>query len=145
MVLDMRTGRRHRRRGGTALEFAFFLPWYVFLFVGAFDWGFFSRALISTGNAARVATLYNAQMNRPTDSASACIYALREFRTATNIPSGLTTCDALPLVVSASQVTGPDGGPAAQVTVQYRTLNLIPIPGLLSGQYTFSVINRMKL
>jgi hypothetical protein len=40
--------------GGSALEFALLMPWYVFLFVGAFDWGFLAHALISTESAARV-------------------------------------------------------------------------------------------
>lgn len=42
---------RSKRRGHSALEFAFFLPYLLFLFVGAFDWGFYSWALLSTENA----------------------------------------------------------------------------------------------
>ena len=49
---------RKNRRGGSALELAFFLPWYIFLFIGAFDWGFYAHALISAENAVRVAVLY---------------------------------------------------------------------------------------
>jgi len=41
------------------VEFAMFLPWYLLLFIGAFDWGFFAHGLISTESAARVGALSN--------------------------------------------------------------------------------------
>jgi hypothetical protein len=47
--------------------------------------------------------------------------------------------------VSASQVTGPDNEDAAQVSVTYTTPHLIPIPGLLAGQYTITRVVQMKL
>ena len=34
------------------------LPWYIFLFVGAFDSGFYAYGLIATSNAARIAATY---------------------------------------------------------------------------------------
>jgi len=40
---------------------ALLLPWYFFLFVGTFDWGFYAHALISTEAAARTAVLYTSQ------------------------------------------------------------------------------------
>ena len=43
-----RARRDRRRRGGSVLEMAMLMPWYVFLFVGAFDWGYYAHALIST-------------------------------------------------------------------------------------------------
>jgi hypothetical protein len=49
---------RKARRGTSTIEFSMMMPWFVFLFVGAFDWGFFAHALISTQSAARVAALY---------------------------------------------------------------------------------------
>jgi len=42
----------------------------------------------------------------------------------------LTTCGALPLIVTASAVSGPDGTAASEVSVTYRSNMLIPIPGL---------------
>ena len=104
------------------------MPWYAFLFVGAFDWGFFAHALISTESAARVAALYTSKSAATAaDQTTACTLVLRELSVASNVPlSG--TCDALPVIVTASQVTGADGQSATQVTVTYQSLSLIPIP-----------------
>ncbi len=125
---------------------ALFLPWFIFLFVGAFDWGFYAHGLISTQSAARIAALYASKSNgAASDSAMACTYALEELRTATNIGSKVTSCGSAPLIVTASQVTGVDGQPASQVTVQYTTPSLIPIPGLLEGQATFYRVVQMRI
>src|ERR1700683_705240 len=65
--------RRRRQRGGSALEMALLLPWYFFLFVGTFDWGFYAHALISTEAAARTAVLYTSQsVATASDQADAC-------------------------------------------------------------------------
>ena len=121
------------------------LPWYIFLFVGAFDWGFFAHGLISTESAARVAALANAVDGQPANSTTACTYVLSELRTAVNIAGNLTSCTSLPVIVTATQVSGPDSAPAAQVTVEYQTQQVIPIPGLLNAQYTFYRVVQMKL
>ena len=117
-------------------------PWYIFLFVGVFDWGFFAHGLVSTENAARVATLYYSLSG---DSSYSCKYAIFELRTAVNISSSLSTCGSLPVIVTSSTVLGPDGANAAQVAVEYQTQNLIPIPGLLGSQYTFYRVVKMKM
>jgi hypothetical protein len=44
---------RKRCRGGSVLEGALFLPWFIFLFIGALDWGFYAHALISTHGRTR--------------------------------------------------------------------------------------------
>ena len=68
------------------MEFAFFLPFLIFLFVGAFDWGFYNWALISTENAARVAVLYTSGSSSTAgDSVGACTYALAELADAPNV------------------------------------------------------------
>ena len=128
-----------------------FLPWYLLLFIGAFDWGFFAHGLISTESAARVGALSNqlsftsATYNQTSAYSAACTYVLSELRTAVNISSSLTTCTSLPVIVTATEVTGPDSANAAQVTVEYQTQNLIPIPGVLKSQYTFYRVVKMKL
>jgi hypothetical protein len=43
-----RERRERRRRGGSVLEMARLMRWYVLLSVGAFDWGYYAHALIST-------------------------------------------------------------------------------------------------
>ena len=117
------------------VELALLLPWYLFLFVGAFDWGFYAYALISVESAARVAALYtSSQAGLAGNSAAACRYALEELRPAPGIPATLETCGAYPVIVTAGQVNGPDDAPASQVSVSYQTPQLIPIPGLLPGR-----------
>ncbi len=148
----MKTGKRDGRRGGSILEVAFFLPWYVFLFVGAVDWGFYAHALISVENAARIAVLYTSanpdDPARASDSAGACAYAYRELWVEPNI-SASTVCPAtsLPVIITAAKMTaaGADGGDATQVSVTYQTQQLIPIPGLLAGQFTLQRVVQMKL
>ena len=142
--------RRKRCRGGSALEMALLMPWYVFLFVGAMDWGFFSHGLISTAAAARVVALYTSQdafhtATSTTNTTNTCTLALDELRYAANDPDSLTTCSALPVIVSYSAVTGVDNAAATSVTVQYQTVQLIPIPGLLGSQFTFQRSVQMRL
>jgi len=139
--------RRKRQRGGSALEMALMLPWYLFLFVGTFDWGYYAHSLISTESAARVAAMYTSQSSAQAANQSvACILANEELRVATNISStGTPTCAASPLIVTAASVTGPDTNPASQVSVTYTTVSLIPIPLLLPSQATFYRVVTMRL
>jgi Flp pilus assembly protein TadG len=148
----MSNPRRDRRRGGSVIETALFLPWYVFLFIGAVDWGFYSHALISTQNAARVAALYTSYSKTQSyDQPSACRLALEELRVSGNVGAGVTTCDAFPVIVTAvtagpgTSVASADGKLATQVTVKYRTARLIPIPGVLTNQATVSQVIQMRL
>ena len=139
--------RRKNQRGGSALEMALFLPWYIFLFIGTFDWGFYAHALISTESAARVAALYTStSAATAADSTNACIYANEELRIASNVPT-TPSCSSSPLVVTATSLTSTsaDGQAASQVTVQYTTIGLIPIPGLLESSATFYRVVQMRL
>jgi Flp pilus assembly protein TadG len=139
--------RRKRQRGGSALEMALLLPWYFFLFVGTFDWGFYAHALISTEAAARTAVLYTSQsVATASDQADACTMANEEMRIVPNISnSDATTCTSSPLVVTAVQVAGADNLPASQVSVTYTTLSLIPIPFVLTNKATFVRVTQMRL
>jgi Flp pilus assembly protein TadG len=144
----MTRSRRKGCRGGSALEMAFFLPWYIFLFVGVYDWGFYAHALISTASAARVAALYTStDSTTKADQATACTFALQELSPAPNLGS-ITSCGALPAIVTAVAKTGvnsADGSDASEVTVTYRTNQLIPIPGLLKGRHTFYSVVQMRV
>src|ERR1035441_6069459 len=92
-----------RERGHAVLETALMLPWVLFLFVGAFDFGFYNYALISTENAARVAAWYTSQTaTTATDATTACTYALAELSALPNVGAGMTTCNAAPVVVTAT-------------------------------------------
>src|SRR5512135_2790895 len=86
--------RTEKRRGGSVLELALILPWYIFLFVGAFDWGFYSRALISVEGAARTAALYaSANPTYAADNATACKLVRAEMMTTSNVAT-TGACDS---------------------------------------------------
>jgi Flp pilus assembly protein TadG len=119
-------------------------PWIFFLFVGAVDLGFYSYALISTENAARVAAEYTStDAATAADSTGACPYVLAELNSMSNV-RGLATCTSLPVTVTAAQVAGPDGAAASSVSVTYQTILMIPMPGL-SGQFTITRTAEMRL
>lgn len=145
--------RRVRQRGSSIIEFSLLLPWYVFLFIGAFDYGFFSYSLIATQTAASVGATYCAgSSGTVADATTACGYALDQLRNLPNVGSGLTTCGSgtsvtslAPVAVTAASITGPDGNAASSVTVVYLTPQLIPIPGLLPGQLTINRTVKMRV
>lgn len=153
---NMQSAKRIRsRKGNSIIEFSLLMPWYVFLFVAAFDYAFYSYSLIATNAAVREGALYcssNSYSACSDSSGSAqCTYALDHLRMLPNVGSGLTTCgtgtsvsSSAPVAVSSSVLSSstspasPDGNPAASVTVVYMTPQLIPIPGLLPGQLTIT-------
>jgi hypothetical protein len=127
--------RRRRQRGVSIIEASLLLPWFIFLFVGAYDWGFYAHALISIESAARVAALNSANAGGGNVSATtACNLVLDELKIAANT-TNVTTCSALPVIVTPTCTTTA-GLNAVQVAVTYRSLQLVPIPGLLQGQAT---------
>ncbi len=139
------TSRKNRRRGGSTIEFALLSPWVLFLFVGALDFGFYNYALISVQSATRVAVLHTStDASTAADSTGACTYVLGELKSLPNVGSSMSTCSS-PVTVTASAVTGPDGAGASQVTVTYTTLLMIPIPGFLNRQFTFTATKTMRL
>ncbi|MGA2594116.1 MAG: TadE/TadG family type IV pilus assembly protein [Bryobacteraceae bacterium] len=137
---------RSKRKGHSVMELALFLPFLLFLFIGAFDWGFYSWALIATQSAARSAALYTSSSSATAaDSSGACTYALAELTNAPNVFGSVTTCSASPVTVTATSVTGADGTAASQVSVTYQTINLIPIPSLLPSQMNITRVVQMKV
>jgi hypothetical protein len=128
------------------VEATLLAPWVLFLAVGTLDMGFFAHALIAVENAVRVGGEYTAQGSAfAANQSGACTKVLAELASLPNV-AGLTTCSAAPVIVTATSVTGPDGSPATTVSVTYRTVALIPIPGLLTRQLNFtrSVTMRVK-
>ena len=143
-----------RRAGaGAMIEFCLLMPWYIFLFAGTFDFGFYSYSLIATTNAARVSAYYcGAQSGTCTtnDSTACTNYAIGQLKFLPNIGTGVTTCAASPLTLTvsypATPSTGcPDGNPCVSSTVAYVTPQLIPIPGLLPGQITITKAFTVRL
>jgi Flp pilus assembly protein TadG len=144
----LQRNRTGGRNGNNIIEFAFMLPWYLFLFVGAVDMGLYSYALISVQNAARVSAIYCAASSTTcTTNTPVCPYALGALADLPNIPSTLTTCSASPVTVTVTYPGSgtPDGQPDVQVTVAYVLPALAGIPGILPGQYTASRTVSMKL
>lgn len=148
------TPRDKRRSGNNVIEFSLLVPWYVFLFIGVFDFGFFSYSLIAVQSAARVGAEYASySTTTEADSTTACTYALGQLQDLPNLGSGgactansTTVSSSAPLAVQASAVmSGPDTLPAASVTVTYLTPQLIPIPGLLPGQLTITRTVKMRI
>jgi Flp pilus assembly protein TadG len=136
-----------RDRGSALVELTLLLPWFLFLFVGAIDMGFYGYALVTLQSATRVAALYTSSTTATsTDSATACFYALEELKSNINM-SGIVTCGgSSPVTVTATNLPlGPDLNPAAQVTVTYTTPQLFPIPGIMKGQFTISRIVKMRI
>jgi Flp pilus assembly protein TadG len=144
---------RGGRRGSNIIEFSLLLPWYVFLFVGTYDFGFFTYSLIATQTAASAGATYCAtNSGTVADATTACGYALGQLRYLSNVGSGITTCGtgttvttSAPVAVTASSVTGPDGNAATAVTVVYLTPQLIAIPGLLPANLTINRTVRMRI
>lgn len=133
-----------RRSGHAVIEVALLAPWIFFLFIGAFDMGFYAYSIISVENAARVAALYTSSgQSVDADAAGACRAALAELNSMNNV-RGLTSCNALPVIVTASEVTGVDGAIASQVAVTYQTEQLIPFPGLM-GRLTLTRVAQMRV
>jgi Flp pilus assembly protein TadG len=126
-----------RRRGNAVIEVTLLAPWIFFLFVGVFDMGFYACALICTENAARTAVAYtSSSAANAADTNGACGYALTEMYAMSNT-RGLPNCNASPLILTATSVTGADGSAASQVQVTYQTMNLIAFPGF-PGQLTIT-------
>src|SRR5436190_13831272 len=108
------------QKGSALIELSLLSPWVLFLFVGILDMGFYCYSLIAVENAARVAAEYTSTSASVAASQSgACTKVLAELSSLPNV-SGLSTCGATPLTVTATSVTGIDGGAATSVSVTYQ-------------------------
>jgi Flp pilus assembly protein TadG len=135
------------------IEVALMAPWIFFLFVGVLDFGFYAYAFISTENAARAAVLLTSRSKvAATDQASACAIVLDEMKWTAYGRNVSPTCSAPPLVVTATLV--PNGLDdinwfhqldGAQVEVQYTTIPMIPIPGVLASAFVVDRKWQMKI
>ncbi|HET9319504.1 MAG TPA: TadE family protein [Bryobacteraceae bacterium] len=137
--------RKKQERGNAVIEVSLLAPWILFLLVGVLDFGFYSYAAITTENAARIAAQYGAAgASTAGDIAGACPYVLQEALALPGINSGMN-CQSLPLVLTLTPVTGPDGTAASLASVTYQTIPMIPIPGILQGQLTLTRSVEMKV
>jgi Flp pilus assembly protein TadG len=146
---DPRKSRKRCQRGQAILEASLMAPFIFLLFLGIFDVGFYSYAIICTANAARVAALYtSASDGTKADATGACGYALRELQALPNVGTSVTSCGVLPVTVTATAVASPDGDISAtgsKVSVTYQTIQLFPLPWLTGQlQITRSATMRVK-
>ena len=153
----MRVSNRRRHAGNAVIEVALLAPWIFFLFVGVLDFGFYAYALISVENAARAAALLTSRSKvAATDQTDACAIVLSEMTWAAYGRTVQTNCQAAPLVVNTTLLnattTPPsaDSSPsctcdAAQVEVQYTTLTMIPLPGVLPPSFVVDRKWQMKI
>ena len=137
--------KRPRTRGSAIVELTLLAPWILFLFVGIVDCGFYFVTLISVENAARVGAEYTSKSSSKAADLTGACSAIRSDLAALPGVSGLSNCNSLPLVVTATSLTGADSSPASEVTVQYQTNQLIPIPGLLTGRLTVRRVVQMRV
>ena len=131
-------------RGHAMVEVALMAPWIFLLFMGILDFGFYAYAAISVENPTRIAALYATLTVKGaiTDSQGACDYVRQELQNMPNAASFSASCNAAPLVVTATSTT-VGGAPANQVTVTYRTVNVFPLPWL-PGVYNITRVVWMR-
>jgi Flp pilus assembly protein TadG len=163
--------RKRSESGNSIVEVALLAPWIFFLFVGIWDLGFYTYAVICTENAARAAALQTASSPGAQSTADACTVAWDELKGLPNVAGTTKSCAALPVVVTQttlctqatvkpSTIVCTDPGPctdcggttdptgraaSSRVTVQYQSIPLVPIPGLLTGQTTITRIAEMRI
>jgi Flp pilus assembly protein TadG len=120
------------RSGSSMVEFAMLVPWFLFLFVGILDMGFYNYALITAQSAARTAALWtSASSSNSTDAWDACTAVYDQLTSNINLTSA-TTCTSPSLItMTLANTNGPDGNLASTVTIQFNTATFIPIPGIL--------------
>jgi Flp pilus assembly protein TadG len=127
------------------MEMALLMPWVFLLFIGAMDWGFYAYSLISMQAAIRTAVLYTSTSDATkADSSGACTLVVAEMSNLPNVVSAGNDCSSNP-VVTATAIPGPDSNPASQVSVKYQSVSLIPIPGLLTKQFTITRTGKMRI
>ena len=123
------------------------MPWIFFLFVGVFDFGFYSYAAITTQNAARVAAMAGALGSGAPNATATCNLVVAEMNslpdTQTYVP-GTYVClyDTPPTNTQRIAINTPttevesDGSTAVVITVMFRPMAMIPIPGMFNGPVT---------
>lgn len=121
-----------KRQGSSIIEFALIMPWFVFLFVGVLDLGFYTYALITAQSAARTAVLFtSSSTSASTQSDLACSHVIDQLTPNINL-SGSSTCGGTsPITLTTSVASTTDGHPSSTVTVQFTSPLMIPIPGIL--------------
>jgi hypothetical protein len=141
----MRVRRKRGESGSSIVEVALMSPWIFFLFVGLFDWGFYSFAAICTQNAARSVAIAAAQPGSGS-TGTPCDTALGELRMLPNVgyaPSSSAVCavvagapavtQVIPINICIATLNGtassPCGGLGGASNIKCADCNLPVLPG----------------
>ena len=171
----MRRDSKRSERGGAIVEVALMAPWIFFLFVGVFDLGFYSYAIICTQNAARASAMQTAVDQTSQSDVIACNAAWNEMSGLPNVAGTSANCTKLPVLVTrttrcgtqvtmipactfgtatnpppsdadSTKTTNPDQAAASSVvSVQYQSGLFVPIPGILTNQLTITRSSEMRI
>lgn len=151
---------RKRTQGGNSIvEVALLSPWIFFLFVGVFDFGFYSYAGSCAENAARIAALQVAStqgLPTPQMQALACSAVILEMARVPNKNSFPAGCGSAPLIVTQQVLRSTTPLKCADclidpnaisilVTVTYQSNLFIPIPGVLTNQLSLTRTSEVRM
>jgi TadE-like protein len=165
---------RDRQKGSAIVEAALMMPWICFLFVGILDSGFYTYAAMATQNAARAVAIQSANIGGTLSAAAMCASAKRELLLLPNVglagncaatQGAISNADPIwvcagilndtasapcvpPAVACAdcagSGATGTNAR-SIQAVVTYRSIPLIPIPGILTKQLQLTRIAEARV
>ena len=136
--------RNRGRRGHAAVEVSLLAPWVFLLFAGLFDFGVYATSLITVENATRAAALVTSQsVDAAGDPGVACLVVLEHAKALSNAKN-LTTCDSLPLIVTATSFDDSELFPVTRVSVTYQTPQLFALP-YMTGRLTMTRQAEMRV
>jgi TadE-like protein len=155
------------------VELVLMAPWIFFLFIGVLDFGFYAYAAICIQNAARAAAMQTASSVGVQSNVVACNAALQEMNFVANIGSAVTSCDALPLIVTrrtlctqgtvvpssltcetpcitqanpaCADCSSDPAAASSQVCVTYQSGLFVPVPAVLTNQLTLTRAAEMRI
>jgi len=162
------------RKGSAVVEAALMMPWICFLFVGVLDSGFYTYAAMATQNAARAVAIQDATAGGTISNAAICLAAMNELRFLPNVGLGgncagsqaavsntvpiwacagiLNSTASAPCVPPAVKCADCAGSGATgtnarsiQAVVTYRSIPLVPIPGILRTQLQLTRIAEARI
>jgi Flp pilus assembly protein TadG len=156
-----------KSRGGAIVEAALMMPLLAFLFVGVLDFGYYSYAAICTQNAARAAAMSQA-MGGAIDACTAARGELQEVAGMNGVTGCLTypaaPSNSQPLSVCTATISSTGATPSTcssetacadcalnssaasiQATVEFQTIPMIPISGILMGRMNLTRTAQVRL
>ncbi len=117
------------------VEMALMSPWIFFLFVGIFDFGYFTYASTCVETAARQAAVRTAQDTVSQTQPIACTAVLNELNQLPNVGSFSQSCagsGSVTTCIGASSVTSASPLCVAQTTLCGANVNTFTIPACSS-------------